>query len=196
MKALFIKDLIYIKKEMLPLLLVLIVLPFIKSEFIVFTLVGGAVWSYGLISADLQSKWNVMEYMFPITPKEIVIEKYIIGYIAIFLTSLFALLTQSLWSYTDLLVTNVQLLVTAISASLFLVAMILPVVFKCSTVTSGLIVCVLFGSVIGLITGISDHLSTPMLAITNNLPMVIGIIILLNVISILISILIVTNRKK
>ena len=191
MKGLLIKDFLVLTKQMK---LFLIIIPFIAitggTSIASIGILLGAMLPMTAMAYDEQSKWNNLAIMMPYSRKDIILSKYVLGYLGMGCTFILFLLAQIIINTIHPI--NIDeiiymILFTIISGLLF-ISINIPIAFKYGT-QKGRIVFIIF---IGVISAAGTIFIDIIPTIPENIISVfptIGIIIglLLNVISIFLS---------
>lgn len=204
MKALIIKDL-YILKQMrlyLILMLVFACLPWMNS----FSVIYSVMLPMTVLVYDEQSKWNNIAKMMPYSDKDMILSKYVIGYIFTACTVLISLIAQTVLSVINPESVNpenyIAIFLTA-SCSLIIMSVYLPIIFK-TGVEKGrsffvFLMIVIFG-IVGALFGLFEDEENILFNIPCNLYAItiIGIAaaIIINILSVMISVKIYKSKKN
>lgn len=133
MRALLLKDYYTLSKQLklyLVFIFVLTVIP--QFNMISIGSVYAAMLPITVMAYDERSKWDQLAVMMPYQSRHIVLSKYVIGYIAIAITSVLAIVLQiGMDLFTHKAITQQQMLVMLVTscAALILVAINLPFMF-------------------------------------------------------------------
>ena len=154
MKALLLKDGYVLCKQLKFLLLALIifcVMPGLSAS--AFSMIYVIMLPITTLSYDERSKWNQLSAMMPYTTRQIVVSKYILGYIGAGCVALLSCISQILFSRSPIedLVLSV-LLMPCIGA--IILALLLPVMIRLGT-EKGRLAYIL---TVGLMAGVSAGL--------------------------------------
>mgnify|MGYP001218571843 CR=1 FL=1 len=134
MSALLLKDFYTLLRQTRLFLLIIVIFAVMPGSFMAgFAVIYAAMLPITALAYDERSKWDSLAAMMPYTPTEIVISKYVLGYIGIGLAGLLALAAQSIVSmvqYNTLeSADTASILLIACVATVFL-AITLPFMFK------------------------------------------------------------------
>ena len=84
MKALLVKDIYSIWKQLRLMLLILVVFAVMPDDYMnVLALTIAAMMPYTAAAYDERSRWNLMAAMMPYTPLDMVLSKYVLGWLMI-----------------------------------------------------------------------------------------------------------------
>lgn len=152
MRGLLIKDLFVLKKSLKFFLLIVILwsmLPGFYSHG--FAAMFGALLPITAIAYDERSKWNTLAATMPYSPLDIVLEKYVLGYIlsaAVFVLSIASDFVFGLVFPNDVPESKgIAALIIPMCTALLMLAVILPIVFRLGTEKSRLVFYLLVGAV-------------------------------------------------
>lgn len=139
MKALLIKDYLVIKKQILFVLIFIAVfsLSMYGSEngffSIGFIVIISAMLPVTAIAYDERSKWNVLSATMPYSIKDIVLSKYLFGYLAVIIAGLTSILIQvimQLVSHSFLGVESLVAIIAICLVSTVILSINIPLAFK------------------------------------------------------------------
>ena len=129
MKALLLKDTYVIWKQMKIFLIIILVFSAIPSGFnSAFAVIYAAMMPYTAMAYDERSKWDQMAAMMPYSPRDIVLSKYVFGWLCIAAAAVLSALLQGLLSFLGGGLSPVPLAMSALSG-LCVLAITLPVMF-------------------------------------------------------------------
>lgn len=191
MKALLIKDFLVITKQ-LKLFLVIIPIMAITGGFSLapFAILVGAVLPMTAIAYDELCKWNEIAAMMPYSQQDMVISKYLLGYLCMTAAGLLFAAAQLLLPVIGGKTPGQTLFALLVSCSigLFLIAFTTPILLKYGS-QKGRLVFFVFIAIAGACGPIFRKIDPAALSgLTGMLPMLLlGIAVMLNVISISIS---------
>jgi len=95
MKGLLLKDFYTVFKQMKVFLVLIIVFACLPGySMFTFAIVYSAMLPFTALAYDERSKWDKLAAMMPYSPREIVLGKYVLGYIMIVFSSVFSILIQ------------------------------------------------------------------------------------------------------
>ena len=156
MKALLLKDTYVIWKQMKIFLLIILVFSAIPSSFnSAFAVIYAAMMPYTALAYDERSKWDQMAAMMPYSTRDIVLGKYVFGWLCIAAAAVLSALLQGLLSFlgTDL---SPVLLAMSVLGALCVLAITLPVMFRFGVEKGRLAMFLLIFLVCGTAGGISS----------------------------------------
>ena len=156
MKALLLKDTYVIWKQMKIFLLIILVFSAIPSGFnSAFAVIYAAMMPYTAMAYDERSKWDQMAAMMPYSTRDIVLGKYVFGWLCIAAAAVLSALLQGLLSFlgTDL---SPVLLAMSVLGALCVLAITLPVMFRFGVEKGRLAMFLLIFLVCGTAGGISS----------------------------------------
>lgn len=143
MTALLYKDFCILKKQMVPLFLILIVWGALPNLYLnVFAMAYGVVLPYSAMAYDEQSHWNQLCPMFPYSAREIVLSKYVLGWVMLALTLTCAGAVRLCCAHLpgkNLGTFQIEMLFIALCLGLVLLSVNLPLLFRFGTVKGRLI---------------------------------------------------------
>ncbi len=191
MKALMMKDFLVITKQLKLFLLIIPIMAIIGGASIVpITILLGAAIPMTAIAYDEQSKWNELAVMMPYSKKNIVLSKYLLGYICIAGAAILFIIAQliiAIIGYGDI-GQNLFMLYFSILSGLFLIAVNTPIMFKFGT-QKGRFVFIAFMGLIAACGSIINNLYTEIpLNLAESVPMLLFVLaVMINVASVRIS---------
>ncbi len=100
------------------------------------------------ITFDTQAKWSDLELGLPVSKKDIVISKYVLGFIGILIAFLLVFIIQMILNSQ----VNINILCYGVSCALFLLAIQIPITFKCGVAKGRMLTIVLVGALTSLFT--------------------------------------------
>ena len=158
MKALLYKDAMVLWKQMKIMLLLILVFAVLPSGFQnVFAVLYAALLPYTALAYDERSRWDRMAAAMPYSPRDIVTEKYVFGWIAalgaLLLTLLLRLVSQYLLRMGE--GASVEMLLMAFLGSLIAMALTLPLLFRFGVEKGRLAMMLLIGLICGGAAGVS-----------------------------------------
>ncbi len=203
MKGLLLKDLYTILKQMKFIVLIVIVFAIMPGySMTLFAMTYAGMMPITALAYDERSKWDKLAAMMPYSAKDIVLEKYLLGYLLLFGAAIVSLIAQIGIN----LVLNTQIPETLFSKMLIMLcgiaifeAINLPVMMKMGVERGRIVFIILMGlTVCGvtLIDGISQH--EALFEGVNKLPFALSVLlvtVVLSVISIMLSIRIYKNKE-
>ena len=156
MKALLLKDTYVIWKQMKIFLIIILVFSAIPSGFnSAFAVIYAAMMPYTAIAYDERSKWDQMAAMMPYSPRDIVLGKYVFGWLCIAAAMVLSALFQGLLSFLGASLSLALLAMSALSG-LCVLAITLPVMFRFGVEKGRLAMFLIIFLVCGTAGGISS----------------------------------------
>lgn len=132
MQALLMKDYYVLFKQMKLIILITVIFTLFNREFgSIFLPVWSSMLPYTSISYDEQSKWDQLANMMPYSVRDLVLEKYLLGWLCMGAMTVFVLVMQGILSLTGLfgtVITPVTVLV-GFSCGVCILALSLPAMF-------------------------------------------------------------------
>lgn len=192
MNGLLIKDFLVIIKQLKLFLLVIPVMAIIggASTASVAVLIG-AILPMVAIAYDEQSKWHELAIMMPYSKKEMILSKYLLGYLGIASTAIIFIITQLVLSSIkhSNIGDSLFLFYFAICSGLFLIAINTPILLKFGA-QKGRFVFIAFMGIVAASESIIRNLSTGLLCyLPDMFPLLLFLLaIIMNIVSILISV--------
>lgn len=196
MKALILKDFLTLSKMLRNLLIIMLILAFVPQlNMAVFFMVYSAMLPITALGYDERTRWDVQAAMMPYRPWEIVVGKYVLGYLILLTATALSLLAGAILGViTGSPLTQAQCLSLAaygVAITLCL-AVTLPLMFRFGTEKGRLTIVIGFGVTFGVIAALvpllNDHMDAIMLTTGQVTALVAAFAILTNLISILLSI--------
>ena len=130
MKALLMKDFYTLWRQLRVYLLVMLVISVFNGSFgNIFITIWAALLPYTAMAYDERSKWDQMAAMMPYSPRDIVLSKYVFGWLCIAAAAVLSALLQGLLSFLGGGLSPVLLAMSALSG-LCVLAITLPVMFR------------------------------------------------------------------
>lgn len=199
MKSLLIKDFYVITKQLRLYLLIIPVMALIAGGTMnVFGILLGAVLPMTAIAYDERSKWNELAAMMPYTSLDLILSKYVLGYLCMLGAAILVVIGQFIGKFTGAvtLEDSQNLLLFAIVFGLVFIAINTPILFKFGS-EKGRFVFIITMALIGasgpLLEKIDDKLLVDLLNVSPFI-LLLGAVSL-NVISVMLSLRIRNNRE-
>ena len=195
MKALLLKDFLTLAKMIRTILIIMLIVACIPQlNMSVFFMVYCAMLPISALGYDERTKWDVQAAMMPYRPREIVLGKYVLGYLILTVATVLALLAKIIvGSVTGSTITADQYLMVAAYALAvtFFLSITLPLVFRFGVekgrLAMGIGLGVGFGVLVALIPLLSDNMDAIMLTKVQVVLLVLAVTIVVNLISIRLS---------
>lgn len=191
MKSLLIKDFYVIIKQLRIYLLVIPIIALIAGgSMSVFGILLGAVLPMTAIAYDERSKWTELAAMMPYTSLDLILSKYVLGYLCMLGATILVVVGQIIGTFTGTatLEDSQNLLLFAIICGLVFIAINTPILFKFGS-EKGRFVFIIAMGIIGASGPLLEKMDDSVLVEMSNLSPLILLLfaILLNVLSVLLS---------
>ena len=173
MKALLLKDFYVLWKQMRIFLLLIVVFSALPGGYsAIFAVTYAALLPYSCVAYDERSKWDQLAAMLPYTVRDLVLSRYVLGWIAALGTGMLSLLVQALFSLALHRGFYPSVTVAAFFACLVTLAVTMPLIFRFGVERGRLImfliiflVCGSAGALSGIAEDVSGALPAPVWAI-------------------------------
>lgn len=133
MKGLIFKDLYTLLKQMKLFIAIMLIWAFIPNfSASLFAIVYASILPVTALAYDERSKWNTLAAMMPYSAKDIVLSKYILGYVFTFVATVFCLIAKLILSSLHLSGSsdNIASIPIVMFVALIMGAVTLPFMFK------------------------------------------------------------------
>lgn len=133
MKALLMKDCFVLWKQLRIFILVMVVITVFNGDFgNIFTVIWAAMLPYTAMAYDERSKWDYLAVMMPYSVRDIVMSKYLLGWLCCGAAGLFALVCQFLQTVLGSPIAAFDPVANLIGlfASLCVLSITLPLMFR------------------------------------------------------------------
>ncbi|MEG0107315.1 MAG: ABC-2 transporter permease [Lachnospiraceae bacterium] len=192
MKGLLLKDFLVITKQLKIFLLVIPIMALIGgTSMSALAILLGAVLPMTAIAYDERSKWIELAVMMPYSKKELVINKYLLGYSCMFGAAVLVVLGQFIVKTItkEYMGESIQMLIFAIIGGLIFIAVNTPILFKYGS-EKGRFVFIIAMALIGASGSILKGIGADALGKIPNISPIffLGLAVVMNMISIVISI--------
>lgn len=166
MKALLMKDFMTLAKMIRTILIIMLILSFVPQlNMSVFFMVYCSMLPITALGYDDRTKWHLQAAMMPYRPWEIVLGKYVLGYLILAAATALTLLVGPILHYIDGSPLTVEqcltVLIYALSVTVFL-AVALPIIFRFGAekgrIAMGIGLGVVIGIFFALIPLLTDHM--------------------------------------
>ena len=204
MKGLLLKDFFTLSKSLRMFLLLILVFACLPGyNMAIFAVVYASLLPVTALSYDERCKWDTLAAMSPYSPAEMVISKYLLGYVGILLASVLALTVHSVYGLFSSSPDGgyISSIAGGAASGLLILALTLPAMYKFGVekgrIAFFVILAVTFGAVAGL-SALADkgELTRFSLQMGTGTGIVILLaVLLLNVLSILLSIRFYSRRE-
>lgn len=169
MKALLLKDYYTLGKSLRSLALIVLLWSVIPMAFLnVFAMIYGSMIPYSAMAYDQQSRWNTFARMLPYREKDIVLSRYVLGWIFILASAAIVMLSQGILSYLSIPLAffsalPLRILFVALCIGCLLLALNIPLMLRFGAekarLVSALTTFLVFASA-GALSGLADAEST------------------------------------
>lgn len=131
MKALILKDVYVLWKQMRIFLLVILVMAAINSAFnSVFLIVWCSMLPYTAIAYDERSHWDQFAAMMPYRRKDIVLSKYVLGWLCMAASAVVCFVMQTLIGLYSSHVTSIPTLLVSLCLGVICMDVTMPMIFR------------------------------------------------------------------
>ena len=169
MKALLLKDYYTLGKSLRSLALIVLLWSVIPMAFLnVFAMIYGSMIPYSAMAYDQQSRWNTFARMLPYREKDIVLSRYVLGWIFILASAAIVMLSQGILSQLSIpsaffSALPLRILFVALCIGCLLLALNIPLMLRFGAekarLVSALTTFLVFASA-GALSGLADAEST------------------------------------
>lgn len=169
MKALLLKDYYTLGKSLRSLALIVLLWSVIPMAFLnVFAMIYGSMIPYSAMAYDQQSRWNTFARMLPYREKDIVLSRYVLGWIFILASAAIVMLSQGILSQLSIpsaffSALPLRILFVALCIGCLLLALNIPLMLRLGAekarLVSALTTFLVFASA-GALSGLADAEST------------------------------------
>lgn len=151
MKALIQKDVYVIWKQMRIFIVVILLLSMVNNTFnAVFLLIWSSMLPYTAMAYDERSHWNQLAAMMPYSRREIVLSKYVLGWLCMAVAGALSLVMQMVIGQFSGHVTSFSTLLTSLCLGAVSLAVTLPMILHFGVERGRMIfMVVVFGTIIG-----------------------------------------------
>ncbi|MCI8328236.1 MAG: ABC-2 transporter permease [Oscillibacter sp.] len=175
MKALILKDFYVIWKQMRTFIVVILLLAMMNSAYyMVFLVVWCSMLPYTAMAYDERSHWNQLAAMMPYSKRDIVLSKYVLGWLCMTAAGLLCLVIQAAMGCFFENVVSVSVLLTSLCVGVISLDIALPAVLRFGVERGRMIFMVMiFGVAIGtgIVLDMSDTLPSISLPVMALLPL-------------------------
>ena len=131
MKALLVKDIYSIWKQLRLMLVILVIFAVMPDDYMnVLALTIAAMMPYTAAAYDERSRWNLMAAMMPYTPLDLVLSKYVLGWLMIGGAALLSVLMHLVRSLFMDRSWDLTLIAISILAAVMILNIALPLIFR------------------------------------------------------------------
>lgn len=191
MKGLLLKDFLVLTKQMKMFLILIPIMAITGGvPMASIAILLGAMLPMTALAYDEQSKWNDLAMMMPYSKKNIVLSKYVLGYLCMTGASILFMVAQVVMTTTQHkdLRTNLYMILFAILCGLLFIAINTPISFKYGVQKGRIVFIVCVGISATASSIFKDVISEIPTNMISTLPvMAILAVLLLNVVSVVIS---------
>lgn len=168
MKGLLLKDLYVLTHQMRLFIGAILILCVVNEQLATFAILYAAMLPYTALAYDEQSRWNQLAAMTPCRPRDIVLSKYVLGWLLIAGFAAFSLVMNAILGRlgSDL---HFSVVLSALSLACICLAVLLPVMFRFG-VEKGRMTIILVFVVIFTVIGSSSEFNVTALPLMKALP--------------------------
>ena len=131
MKGLLLKDLYVLMRQMKIFLVMIVIFALVPGgSMTVFAVVYAGMMPYTALAYDERCKWDVLAGMMPYTKRQIVLSKYVLGYLFVLGTAVFSLLAKVVTQHFTSQPADVASVLLAFCAGFIMLAVTLPPMFR------------------------------------------------------------------
>lgn len=172
MKGLILKDIYVLLRQAKILLLAIPLLCVVNEQLAAFSMLYAAMLPYTALAYDDQSRWHQFAMMTPCRPLEIILSKYLLGWLLMAAAAAFSLLMNGLLGRlgTELRVSTV---LSGLAAGCICIAVLLPIMFRYGVEKGRMLFILMFAVIFGLI-GSSSAFDTLALPVLESLPVILA----------------------
>ena len=172
MKGLLLKDLYVLLRQMRLFMLAILLLCVVNEQLVTFAVMYAAMLPYTALAYDEQSRWNQLAAMTPCRPLDIVLSKYLLGWLLMAAAAAFSLVMNGLLGRlgSELRVSTV---VSALSLACICLAVLLPVMFRFGVEKGRMGFILIFVAIFSFI-GSSSQFETLALPVLEAMPIVLA----------------------
>lgn len=191
MRGLLLKDFLVITKQLKLFLIIIPVMAIIgEGSMATLAILMGSVLPMTAIAYDERSKWNEIAVMMPYSKKDIVISKYLLGYLCMLGAEVLVIAAQIVMALIRQgnVFESVNMLLLSMASGLIFIAINTPVLFQFGSEKGRFVFIIAIAVAAGLGPIMKNIDSDILLSMTNNLPVFLLVFaVILNFISIFIS---------
>ena len=183
MKGLLLKDLYVLIRQMRLFMVAIFVLCVVNEQLATFGIMYAAMLPYTALAYDEHCRWHQLAAMMPLRPREIVLSKYLIGWLLMGSFAAFSLVMNAILGRlgSDL---HISAIISALSLACICLAILLPVMFRFG-VEKGRMSMILFFVVIFTLIGSSPEFNVTALPVMKALPaLLVAAAVVINAVSI------------
>lgn len=168
MKGLLLKDLYVLTRQMRLFMGAILILCVVNEQLATFGIMYAAMLPYTALAYDEHCRWHQLAAMMPCRPREIVLSKYLIGWLLMSCFAAFSLVMNAILGRlgSDL---HISAIISALSLACICLAILLPVMFRFG-VEKGRMSMILFFVVVFTFIGSSSEFNVTALPVMKALP--------------------------
>ena len=169
MKGLLYKDFCILMRQMRIVMFAILLLCVVNEQLVTFAILYAAMLPYSTLAYDEQSQWLRFAAMTPCRPLDIVLSKYLLGWLLMGCTAGISLLLNAMIGRlgTEL---SAAAVVSALAAGLICLAVMLPVMFRFGVERARMGVILIFVVIFSLV-GSGEFFTASALPVLENLPL-------------------------
>lgn len=163
MKALVMKDIYVLWRHMKIFVLVLVIMSATGNGFNnVFIVVWSAMLPYSAMAYDERSHWDQMAAVMPYTRRDIVMSKYVLGWLAMTASAVMSMIVQTAASFTGGAGCDLPMLMISLLGGVISIDLILPMAFRFGVEKGRMVFFICFFAIAivgGVLAEIADQLN-------------------------------------
>ena len=169
MKGLLYKDFCILMRQMRIFMFAILLLCVVNEQLVTFAILYAAMLPYSTLAYDEQSQWLRFAAMTPCRPLDIVLSKYLLGWLLMGCTAAISLLLNAMIGRlgTEL---SAAAVISALAAGLICLAVMLPVMFRFGVERARMGVILIFVVIFSLV-GSGEFFTASALPVLENLPL-------------------------
>lgn len=169
MKGLLYKDFCILMRQMRIFMFAILLLCVVNEQLVTFAILYAAMLPYSTLAYDEQSQWLRFAAMTPCRPLDIVLSKYLLGWLLMGCTAGISLLLNAMIGRlgTEL---SAAAVISALAAGLICLAVMLPVMFRFGVERARMGVILIFVVIFSLV-GSGEFFTASALPVLENLPL-------------------------
>lgn len=191
MRGLLLKDFLVVTKQLKLFLIIIPVMAIVGGgSMATLAILMGSVLPMTAIAYDERSKWNEIAVMMPYSKKDIVLSKYLLGYLCMLGAAVLVMAAQIVMvsSGQGNVSGSVNMLLLSLASGLIFIAINTPVLFQFGSEKGRFVFIIAIAGAAGLGPIMKNINSDILLSMLNTLPiLLLGIGVVLNFVSIVIS---------
>lgn len=189
MKALILKDIYVLWKQMRVFMLVILLMAMVNNTFnAIFLVIWCSMLPYTAMAYDEQSHWDRLAAMMPYRKRDIVLSKYVLGWLCIGVISLFCLVMQTVIGFWSGKTTTIPTLLVGIAVAILSLDLTLPMILRFGVERGRMIFLVfMFAAAIGVSVLVDGTNNLPTISTAAAGSILVAASVILTVISVMVS---------